>query len=102
MDVENSVNITVTVKNKNTAAVIADVSVAVYRTSDDKELVNEDTNASGIATESFNYPGSEVDIYWRVRESPAAGSRYFPESGIGKIDENGFSTTVLLRPLTIS
>jgi hypothetical protein len=102
VDVENSVTVTLTVKNKETNAVLANVSVAVYQTSDDAELLNEDTNASGIASTTFNYPGSDVDIYWRVRESPAAGDRYFAESGVGKIGNNGYSTTVLMRPLTIS
>jgi hypothetical protein len=102
VDVENAVNMTITVRNKDTNALIANARVSIHRDSDGLELMNEDTNGSGVATESTNYPGSEFDIYWRVRESPAGGDRYFAESGVGKVTSDGFSTTVLLRPLTIS
>ena len=97
----SSVTLTLTVKNKLTNAVIANVSCAIYLTSDNTELMNTDSNASGIATAAYTYT-ADVDIYWRVRESPAGSDRYFPESGVGEITSSGFSQTVLLTPLTIS
>ena len=97
----SSVTLTLTVKNKLTNAVIANVSCAIYKTSDKSELLNSDTNASGIATAAHTYTADE-DIYWRVRESPSGSDRYFPESGVGEITSAGFSQTVLLTPLTIS
>ena len=64
--VVNSVTLTVTVKRADTKALISNAEVAIYKASDDSELMNELT-VSGVATEVFAYPGTAVDIYWRVR-----------------------------------
>jgi len=91
----NTVYITITVEDQ-TGNSIQGARVAVYRESNDLELMNELTNASGIASEPFNYGGSPIDIYIRVRKSSSPGLRYIPYEGPGQIDDNGFSTTITL------
>ena len=65
------------------------------------ELMNEDTTASGIASES--YAGSTpVDIVWKTRKSDDLDSpRYFAQSGKGEITTDGFTQAVLLEENTI-
>lgn len=76
---------------------IQDVQVGIFRSSDKAELMNEDTLATGFATESFNYPGSDVDIYIRARKSSPAATRYKPFSTTGLIESGGFSLTITLE-----
>jgi len=97
----SSVTLTLTLINKTTNLPVANARGSIYLDSDDTELMNADSNASGIVTAAYTYT-ADVDIYWRARESPAGGDRYFPESGVGEITASGYSNTVLLRPLTIS
>ena len=97
----NTVTITINTIDSNNDPV-ANVSCSIHRASDNVELLNEDSSALGVATEPFNYPGSEVPIYWRTRESPAAGDRYKPDSGFGTIKGTGYSVTVTMRPETVS
>lgn len=90
----NSVNINITVKDANNVA-IQNAAVAVYRTSDDVELMNELSNASGLASESYNYL-SDTDVYIRVRKS-STGTRYYPVKTTGVILNNGLTLTVILN-----
>jgi hypothetical protein len=69
---------------------------AIYRTSDDEELMNEDTNSSGIATEPYTET-TGVDIYWRVRKTSPGDTRYVNRTGVGTITTSGFSATVVMR-----
>lgn len=92
-----SVTLTITVKRKDTKAAIEFVEVAIFRLDNDLELMNEQTNASGIATEPYVYPGSEVDVYWRVREIPSADPQFSPESSEDQITADGLSQTVFLE-----
>jgi hypothetical protein len=91
-----SVNITIKVIDVDQDP-IQDAQVAVYRSSDAVELMNEDTLSTGIATQGFNYPGSDVDIYIRVRKSSTGSTRYIPYSTTGLIENDGFSLTVTLQ-----
>lgn len=68
---------------------------AVYKSSDDSQLMNEDTDANGLAEETFNYV-SDTDIYWRVRKSSSGTTRYFPAKGTGTIGSGGFTAYVTL------
>jgi hypothetical protein len=61
------------------------------------ELMNEDSLASGIASQGYNYVGV-TDIKFRVRKSETTDNpRYFPATGTGQIDANGFTQTVQLK-----
>lgn len=69
--------------------------VAIYKTSDDSELMNKDSDVDGLAEEDFNYT-VETPIYWRVRKSSVGDTRYFPRNGTGTIIGTGFSSTITL------
>ncbi len=83
-------------------SVIASAQTSIFKDdpvkSNRTEYMNKDTNASGISTEAFNYPGSPVPVIWKVRKSDNADDpRYFPRSGSGTITTAGFEVTVTLR-----
>jgi hypothetical protein len=90
---------TITVKNKDTLAVIqnAQTSIQLYN-SPYTQLMNEDTNASGIATESYGGT-TPVDVVVKVRKSETTDDpRYFPVSRIETVQSVvGLSATVLLE-----
>ncbi|WKZ25582.1 MAG: hypothetical protein QY322_04355 [bacterium] len=91
--VQNAVTLSITVIDGSNNP-IENAQTAIYRTSDDLQLMNEDTNASGIATESYNYTGN-TDVYIRVRKSSGGDTtRYYPASTVGTITSSGFSTTI--------
>ena len=60
-------------------------------------LMSEEANSSGIATESYNYPGSEVNVKVKVR---LVG--FLPFETTGVIDANGLTTTAVWQQDTIS
>jgi len=80
---------------------IENVQTSMYLTSDKSEIMNVDTNASGIATGSFT--GSPpANVYWRARKSSTGSTRYVNNSGVGTITSDGLSFTVTMRVDTIS
>lgn len=93
--INNAVDITVTVLDQDNDP-IQNAQVAVFKSSDGTQLMNEDTLATGIATESFNY-SADTDIYVRVRKSSSGTTRYETFSTTGKITSAGFSLTVTLK-----
>jgi hypothetical protein len=65
------------------------------------ELMNEDSTASGIASESYA-GATPVDIVWRARKSDDLDTpRYFAQSGLGEVTTAGFTLSVLLEENTI-
>ena len=97
--INNAVNITIHVIDES-GNNIENAQVAVYQTSGDTELMNEDTLSTGIATETFNFE-TDTAIYWRVRKSSTGTTRYFPRNGTGTITSAGFSATITLAEDTI-
>lgn len=87
------VPVTITVVDKDNNP-IENAQTAVYRTDNDLQLMNEVTNASGIATEEVESSGT-TPIYIRVRKS-STGTKYYPASTVGTLTSSGFSTTVAL------
>ena len=78
-----SLTITITVKDENTD-VIQNAQTAIYKISDRTQIMNEDTNSSGIATEP--YVGStpcEVEI--RCRKSSIGATKYKSFSTLGTL-----------------
>jgi hypothetical protein len=75
-------------------------SLAVAYTTSDKvktPIMNQDTDASGDASISFNYQGDR-DIAIKVRKSASDDSpRYQGFSDTGQITVNGFTLTVTLK-----
>lgn len=92
--INNAVNITVYVKDAANDP-IQNAQVAVYKTSDDTQLMNEDSDINGKAEESFNY-AENTDIYLRVRKSSVGATRYLPVRTTGTITSTGFALTVVL------
>lgn len=92
-----SVNITFTIKRDDTKIVIQYVEVAVFKSSDDSELMNEQTDVSGIATQGFPYPGGSTNVYWRVREIPTADPQFEPQSSDDEITSDGLIRTIYLK-----
>lgn len=92
--VNNAVSLTIKVVDKNNSSV-ENAQTAIYRTSDDLQLMNGDTNASGVATSSFNYI-SDTAIYVRIRKSSTGTTKYYPASTVGTITSVGYSATITL------
>ena len=63
-------------------------------------LMNEETNASGIASEAYNL-GADMDVDIRVRLSTGT-TKYFPYKTTATIDGNISVTTVLIEDTIIS
>lgn len=94
--INNAVNLNVYVKDEDNNA-LSGVSVAIYKTSDDSQLMNELTAVTtGLATETFNY-ASDTPIYIRVRKSSTGTTRYYPVKTTGEIKTTGFTLTVVLK-----
>ncbi|RLI90908.1 MAG: hypothetical protein DRO89_04995, partial [Candidatus Altiarchaeales archaeon] len=93
--VNNGVTLTITVQDEDTNP-IQYAQTAIYKTSDRTELMNKDTDANGVATESFNYPGTPVDIEIRVRKASAGATKYINFSTLGQISSSGYSLLVTL------
>ena len=89
-----SVNLTITVKDKDNVA-IQTAQTAIYKTSDNTQLMNQDTDVNGVATAGFSFLVN-TDIYIRVRKSSAAATKYIPASTTGTITSTGFSATITL------
>jgi hypothetical protein len=96
------VTLQITVSDADTLLPIENVQTSIHLAdSPFTELMNEDTTASGIASES--YAGSTpIDIVWRTRKSDDLDSpRYFAQSGLGEITTAGFTLSVSLEENTI-
>ena len=93
-NIVNSVWLRVYVKDE-AGAVIQGAKVAIYKTSDNSQLMNEVTDVNGLAEETFNYT-ADTAIYVRVRKSSSPGTRYFPYSTTGTITSAGFTVTSTL------
>lgn len=92
------VDLTITVKDKITLALLQNVQTSIYlKDSPFTELMNEDTNVSGVATES--YSGSlPVDIVWKTRKSEDTDNpRYKAGSGVATVTTAGFTLDVLME-----
>ncbi len=90
-----SVPVKITVKNALGTA-IQDAQCAIYKTSDSSQIMNKDSLATGIASDSYTGT-TPADCYWRVRKSSTGTTKYISQSGNGTIDSGtGFSVSVTL------
>jgi hypothetical protein len=92
------VTLEITVKDSQTLAVIQNVQTSIHLSASPfTELMNEDTTAGGIASESYA-GATPVEIVWKCRKSDDLDSpRYFGASGVDTITSDGFTLTVLLE-----
>lgn len=93
--INNAVVLTITVKDKDSNP-IQDAQCYIVKQSDGTTLLNADSLSTGIATTTYNYPGSAVDIHVRIRKSSTGATKYVPFSGVGTITSSGYSLTVTL------
>lgn len=91
-----SVSITITVKDTD-GTVISGVQTAVYKTSDRTELMNEDTNASGIASEAYT-GATPVEVEVRCRKGSSGATRYKSFSSVQTVaTSTGLALAVTLE-----
>ena len=91
-----SVNVQVTIVGED-GNPIQNVQTSVYLASDDSEVINALTNASGVVSSS--YAGSTpANIYIRWRLSSTGSTRYFPDSATGVIEAGtGYTGQFVMR-----
>jgi len=92
------VTLAITVKDADTLLAIQNVQTSIHlKDSPFTQLMNEDTTAGGLASES--YAGSTpVDIVWRCRKSDDLDNpRYIGRSGIDTVSASGLTLTILLK-----
>jgi hypothetical protein len=77
-----STTITITVQDGNPSPIEA-AQVAIYRTADRVQIMNEDTIANGTAVEA--YTGATGGIEIRVRKSSTGATKYVPFSTLGTL-----------------
>lgn len=95
VNIVNTVNLTVTVLDK-AGSPIQSCQVAIYNSTTGAEYMNEATNASGIATEPYNYTGP-TNIRIEVRAIDATATSYKPVTRTGQISAIGFTLTERLE-----
>jgi hypothetical protein len=81
--------------------VVLGAQTAIYKVSDDTELMNEDTIAGGIAETTYNYAG-EVPVYIRVRKSSTGDTRYKNAFAGGTITGDGLNVRITLQEEGVS
>ena len=92
--ISSSVPVTITVKDASGTGIL-NAQAAVYKTSDNSQIMNMDTSAGGIAT--IGYTGTTpADIYYRIRKTSSGDTKYETLSGIGTISISGMAVTVTL------
>lgn len=89
-----SVTITVTVKDES-GNIIQNAQTAIYKVSDRSQIMNEDTNASGIATESYSGT-TPVEVEVRCRKASTGATKYKNFSSIQTIISNGLDFAITL------
>jgi len=95
VEIQNVVYLRVYVKDSD-GVEIPNARVAIYKSSDMTQLMNELTDANGKAEETFQYPGSDVEVIIRVRKSSSGDTRYIPVESIGVIGVDGLTQYVTM------
>lgn len=92
--IASSVSISITVVDKNNDP-IQNAQTAIYLASDNSEVMNQDTNALGIASTTFS-GATPAGVYIRVRKSSTGSTKYIPVSNTDTIKSTGLSVTITL------
>ena len=89
-----AIDLIITVQDKDTTIIVG-AQVAIYKTSDRSELMNEDTNASGIAQQS--YTGGATDIEVRARKASSGAIKYENFSTLGATGSGDYELLITLK-----
>ena len=81
-----SVSITITVKDAG-GSLLQNVQTAVYKTSDRSQLMNEDTNVSGVAQEAYT-GATPIEVEVRCRKASTGATKYKNFSSIQTVVAN--------------
>ena len=92
--VSNDVTLKVTVKDE-AGVVIQDAQTAIFKTSDDTQLMNQDTDVNGVASTTFNFV-SDTDVIVRVRKGSPPTTKYVPIVSPQLITSAGLDVTITL------
>lgn len=98
IEIINTKTLLVTVQDE-AAVAIENARVGIYdnpRTPSQTELMNKLTNASGIATEAYNYV-SDTAVEVRVRKGSAGATKYEPINSPQTITVAGLTVTITLN-----
>jgi hypothetical protein len=94
--ISESVNINIYAVTEANIA-IQDVQVAVYKTSNLTNLMNEDTDVTGLASAVFDYIGTDTPVIIRLRKNSPAGTRYRNYDTVGTITSTGLTVTCVMQ-----
>ncbi len=95
-------SVTVTITVLDVAGLpIETAQVAIFLDSDDSEIINADTNASGIVSTGFG-GSTPALVSVRVRKNSPGDTRYFPVNAPATITEDGLALTITLNEDTIA
>lgn len=95
-------SVTLTVNAENSAgSPIQNVQTAIYTVAGDIELMNTDTNASGVATAPYTYTG-DTAVYVRLRKNSPGDTRYLSEVRTGTITSSGLTINVIMTEDTVA
>ena len=96
--VQDPVTLTVNVQDKADLTDIQNAQTSIFlKDSPFTQLMNEDTTAAGVATESYSGT-TPVDVVVKVRKSEDTDSpRYLPESRLSQITSNGLTENFTLE-----
>jgi len=94
-----AISINITVQDKNTDP-IQNAQVAVYKTSDRTEIMNDDTDIDGFITTI--YSGGATGIEIRVRKASGGATKYRNFSTLGSTGSDDFNLLVTLVEDTIN
>jgi hypothetical protein len=91
-----SVTVTVTVVDTDNAP-IQNAQTSVHLVSDGSEVINADTDSSGIVTTSFSGT-TPADCYIRIRKGSTGATKYIANSTTGTIQSGtGLSVTIVMQ-----
>ena len=95
-NIETTVYLTIWVEDED-GDPVENAACYIEKASDQTELMNKLSDATGKAQETYNYgTGPDVDINIRVRKSSSGVTRYIPYRTTGTITSGGYTLTVVL------
>ncbi len=96
--VTGQITLKVTVLDDSTGLPIQDAHVWMGKESDKSELLNDATDANGIAQTTISYD-TDTDVVGWARQMDLSGTDYEQKAFSGQYTSTGFSITIRLEPI---